>query len=146
MQHNVIPVAAAKNMGIIAMKVFADGAMYTKEAHWTRNSDEVVRTVGSKALPSRPLIEYSLSTPGVHTAIIGTGHISDDPSQCQLEQNLSAAQVEPTALSAVDRRDVEKMAAMVKEGKTNYFQLENQGITSIKGGCHTKRDRTRTDR
>jgi hypothetical protein len=24
MQHNVLPVAAAKNMGIIAMKVFAD--------------------------------------------------------------------------------------------------------------------------
>jgi aryl-alcohol dehydrogenase-like predicted oxidoreductase len=29
MQNNVIPVAAAKNMGIIAMKVFADGAMYS---------------------------------------------------------------------------------------------------------------------
>src|SRR5665647_1742291 len=31
MQFNVIPVAAAKNIGIIAMKVFADGAMYTKK-------------------------------------------------------------------------------------------------------------------
>jgi aryl-alcohol dehydrogenase-like predicted oxidoreductase len=130
MQHNVIPLAAAKNMGIIAMKVFADGAMYTKEAHWTRGPQEVVRTVGSPALPSRPLIEYSLSTPGIHTAIIGIGHISDDPSLCQLEQNISAAQVEPSGLSVVDRREVEKMTAVVKEGKTNYFQLENSGISS----------------
>jgi hypothetical protein len=29
MQCNVIPVAAANKMGVIAMKVFADGAMYT---------------------------------------------------------------------------------------------------------------------
>ena len=34
-QHNVIPVAKAKNMGIIAMKVFADGAMYSKESRWS---------------------------------------------------------------------------------------------------------------
>ena len=38
MQYNVIPVAAANNMGVIAMKVFADGAMYTKEATWTSTS------------------------------------------------------------------------------------------------------------
>jgi len=30
MQHNVIPVAAAKNMGIIGMKVFADGPCIQK--------------------------------------------------------------------------------------------------------------------
>jgi len=35
MQNNVIPVAAAKKMGVIAMKVFADGAMYSKGAHWS---------------------------------------------------------------------------------------------------------------
>lgn len=130
MQHNVIPLAAAKNMGIIAMKVFADGAMYTKEAHWTRGPSEVVRTIGSPALPSRPLIEYSLSTPAIHTAIIGIGHISDDPSLCQMEQNISAAQVEPSGLSTVDRREVEKMTAVVKDGKTNYFQMENSGIAA----------------
>jgi hypothetical protein len=130
MQHNVIQVAAAKNMGIIAMKVFADGAMYTKEPHWTRGPSEVVRTVGSQALPSRPLIEYTLSTPGIHTAIIGIGQISDDPAHCQLEQNLSAAQMGPSGLSDKDRIEVEKLTRIVKEGRTNYFQLADKGLTA----------------
>jgi len=130
MQHNVIPVAAAKNMGIIGMKVFADGAMYTKDAHWTQGPSEVVRVIGSQALPSRRLIEYSLATPGVHTAIIGIGQISDDPTLCQLEQNFSAAQVGPSGLNATDRMDVEKLARIVKEGRTNYFQLTDKGLTS----------------
>jgi len=130
MQHNVIQVATAKNMGLIAMKVFADGAMYTKEPHWTRGPQEVVRTVGSKGLPSRPLIEYSLTTPGIHTAIIGIGQISDDPALCQLEQNLSASQVTPASLSNNDRREIETMARTIKEGKTNYFQLEGAGLTA----------------
>ncbi len=130
MQHNVIPVAMAKNMGVIGMKVFADGAMYTKEAHWTRGPVEVVRTVGNQTLPSRPLVEYTLSTPGVHTAIIGIGQISDDPALCQLEQNLSAAQINPSGLNDTDRMEVEKMTRVVKEGKTNYFQLPDRGLTA----------------
>jgi aryl-alcohol dehydrogenase-like predicted oxidoreductase len=51
MQNNVIPVASAKNMGLIAMKVFADGAMYTKNAEWSNNPGHVVRIVGDKNLP-----------------------------------------------------------------------------------------------
>ncbi len=47
MQYNVIPLAASKNMGIIAMKVFADGAMYSKPAEWSETPGHVVRTVGS---------------------------------------------------------------------------------------------------
>src|SRR5512133_1296031 len=130
MQHNVIPVAAAKNMGIIGMKVFADGAMYTKEAHWTRGPQEVVRTIGNPALPSRHLIEYTLTTPGVHTAIMGIGQISDDPAVCQIEQNLSASQVQTSAMNATDREEVEKMSRAIKEGKTNYFQLPYAGLTA----------------
>ncbi len=128
MQYNVIPVAAAGNMGVIAMKVFADGAMYTKPATWTANPGMVVQTVGSSSLPSRRLVEYSLSTPGVHTAIIGTGHIDSDAAACQLQQNLSAAQIAPAALGASDRRAIEKMAAAVKGGKTNYFQSPAQPL------------------
>jgi hypothetical protein len=128
MQHNVIPVATAKNMGVIGMKVFADGAMYTKGTHWTRDSTEVVRTVGTKELPSAPLIRYSLTTPGVHTAIIGIGQINDDPALCQLEQNLAAAQVNLSDLTQTDRREIEKMTKAVKEGKTNYFQLNLPGL------------------
>lgn len=128
MQYNVIPVAAANNMGVIAMKVFADGAMYTKEASWTRSPDMVVRKVGNSTLPSRQLVEYSLTTPGIHTAIIGTGHIDTDPTACQLQQNLLAAQIGANALSVSDRREIEKRASAVKEGKTNYFQDPAQAL------------------
>jgi aryl-alcohol dehydrogenase-like predicted oxidoreductase len=130
MQYNVIPVAAAKNMGLIAMKVFADGAMYTKEATWTRGPEMVVRKVGSATLPSRRLVEYTLSTPGIHTAIIGTGHIDENPVACQLQQNLIAAQIGPSALSVSDRRDIEKLAGTVKGGKTNYFQAPAQALSA----------------
>jgi aryl-alcohol dehydrogenase-like predicted oxidoreductase len=130
MQYNVIPVAAANNIGIIAMKVFADGAMYTKEATWTRTPDMVVRKVGSSALPSRRLVEYALSTPGIHTAIIGTGHIDTDPAACQLQQNLLAAQIAPNALGVSDRREIEKLAGTVKGGRTNYFQDPAQALSA----------------
>jgi aryl-alcohol dehydrogenase-like predicted oxidoreductase len=122
MQHNVIPVAAARNMGIIAMKVFADGAMYTKEPRWSRTPDDVVRTVGSRQLPSRPLIGYALTTPGISTAIVGIGQISSERSACQLKQNIAASQIGPDGFSQADREEVELLAAGVREGKTNYFQ------------------------
>ena len=128
MQYNVIPVAAANNMGMIAMKVFADGAMYSKPATWTSSPNMVVRKVGSDTLPSRRLVEYSLSIPGIHTAIIGTGHIDANSTSCQLQQNLLAAQIQPNALSISDRRDIEKLARTAKEGKTNYFQDPMQAL------------------
>jgi aryl-alcohol dehydrogenase-like predicted oxidoreductase len=128
MQYNVIPVAAANNMGIIAMKVFADGAMYSKAATWTSRPDMVVRIVGSNTLPSRRLVEYALTTPGIHTAIIGTGHIDTNAAACQLQQNLLAAQVKSDALGVSDRREIEKSAGTIKEGKTNYFQEAAQAL------------------
>ena len=129
MQYNVIPVARAKNMGIIAMKVFADGAMYTKEATWSNIPAHVVRSVGSKTLPSRPLIEYSLTTDGISTAIIGIGQISNTVADCQLMQNLSSAQVSMKGLSVSDRKEIEKMAGYVKDGNTNYFQQKGAQLT-----------------
>ncbi|MFC1552389.1 aldo/keto reductase [Candidatus Latescibacterota bacterium] len=129
MQYNVIPVAHAKNMGIIAMKAFADGAMYTKEATWSREPKHVVRTVGSSTLPSRPLVEYSLTTPGIHTAIIGIGQISGTDAECQLVNNIASAQVNPDGLSERDRREIENMTRSIKDGKTNYFQIAEGGLT-----------------
>ncbi len=129
MQYNVIPVAKAKNMGIIAMKVFADGALYTKNAQWSREPSDVVMTVGSEELPSKPLVEYALTIPGVHTAIIGIGHIDDDPLKCQLVQNYYAAQVRPNALNEKDRRRIEEKTRPVKDGKTNYFQLQKEDLS-----------------
>jgi len=122
MQNNIIPVASANNMGIIAMKVFADGAMYEKEARFTTVPAMVVRHVGTPAMSSRRLIEYALTTPGIHNAVIGIGQINDNQTTCQLRQNLAASQIAPNGLSQTDRRDIEKMAEAAKEGKANYFQ------------------------
>lgn len=129
MQHNVIAVAAAKNMGIIAMKVFADGAMYSKKAEWSRSVAHVVLEVGSNELPASQLIRYSLDTPGVHTAIIGIGKINEDPSQCQLSYNLKHAQVKSGELGDAQRKEIESLAVRAKEGKTNYFQKSYQDLT-----------------
>jgi aryl-alcohol dehydrogenase-like predicted oxidoreductase len=130
MQHNVIPVAEAKGLGIIGMKTFSDAAMYHKEPRWSNKPEDVYRKVGEPGLPSRPLIEYSLTTPGVHTLIVGIGQIDDDPAKCQLTQNFYAAQIRPDGLTAEERRKIEQMAAGVKEGKTNYFQLPKVGLSA----------------
>jgi hypothetical protein len=127
-QYNAIPVAAAKGMGLIAMKVFADGAMYAKEARWSRTPADVVLTVGSPALRSQPLVQYSLSTPGITTAIIGIGRIDVEPRFCQLTQNLAAAQIMPNGLAESDRKETEQMSMAAKEGQTNYFQLPSEPL------------------
>jgi aryl-alcohol dehydrogenase-like predicted oxidoreductase len=129
MQYNVIPVAAAKNMGIIAMKVFADGAMYTKKAEWSNTPEHVIMQVSSPELPAHKLIHYSLTTPGIHTAIIGIGKISDQPNECQLTQNLMDAQVKLNHLSEAERLSIEVLALKAKGGKTNYFQNAYQDLT-----------------
>jgi aryl-alcohol dehydrogenase-like predicted oxidoreductase len=131
MQYNIIPVAEANNMGIIGMKVFADGAMYEKPAVMTQGPNMVIRRVGTQKLPSRKLVEYSLTTPGIHIAIIGTGHIDNDPKACQLTQNLLSAQIRRDAYTITDRREVERLALSAKEGKTNgFFQVEKQTLSA----------------
>ena len=130
MQHNVIPIAEAKGLGIIGMKVFADAAMYHKEPRWSQTPADVFRKIGTPDLPSRPLIEYSLTTPGVHTLIIGIGQIDDDPMKCQLVQNFYAAQIEPDGMPADERKRIEEQARKIKP-ESNYFQVvEKQGLSS----------------
>ncbi len=130
MQHNVIPVAKSRDIGVVGMKVFADGAMYDKEPRWSRTPEDVVRRVGTDVLPSKPLIEHALTTPGVDTLIIGIGHIDEDPLRCQLVQNFYAAQIEPDALSEEKRRENEKLGLRAREGETNYFQMADKGLTA----------------
>jgi hypothetical protein len=129
MQHNLLPVAEAKGMGVIAMKVFADGAMYSKGAHWSRSPGDVVQSVGAPGLPSAPFVRYALAAKGVHTAIIGTGHVDRNPRLCQLENNLAAAQILPSGLSPSDRAGIEEAAASVKKGGTNYFQKAHEPLS-----------------
>ena len=132
MQHNVIPLAAAKNMGIIGMKVFADGAMYTKPAEWSNKKEHVVRSVGDPQLPSRELVQYALTTPGVHLVIIGIGQINDEYAKCQLSNNFDAAQILPEGLTGPERIAIEDRARRAKEGKTNYFQNQAVSLTAPK--------------
>lgn len=143
MQYNVIPVAQAKNMGIIAMKVFADGAMYTKEPGWSNKPEHVVRIVGTESVPSKPLIEYVLTTPGIHTLITGIGQIDDNPLKCQLVQNYYAAQIAPDALSENERRELENIGARARNGETNYFQLPDAGLTPPRNFKIAKSDKIR---
>lgn len=129
MQNNVIPVAKAKGLGIIGMKVFADAAMYHKEAKNSKTPADVYRKVGSPSLPSNELIEYVLSSADIDTLIIGTGNIDDDPLKCQLTQNYYAAQIFPNKLTKEERLKIEAKTAKVKDGKTNYFQHERINLT-----------------
>jgi len=138
MQYNNIPVAAARGMGLIGMKTFADGSMYGKAPMFSNNPSHVIRTVGSPALPSDPLIYYSLTTPGIGTLIVGTGQIDDNPAKCQLAQNLIAAQIKPNGLAVSDRRAIEKITAVVQGGKTNYFQLPHQDLTPPRDAALTE--------
>jgi len=143
MQYNVIPLAQARDIGVIGMKVFSDGAMYTKEARWSWKPEDVVLTVGSEDLPSRPLIEYALTTPGVHTVITGIGHVDEDPLKCQLVQNFYAAQIKPDALSEKERRELENLGMKAKDGKSNYFQMDYQGLQPPVNVKVEKGDKTR---
>jgi aryl-alcohol dehydrogenase-like predicted oxidoreductase len=133
MQNNVIPVAAAKNMAVIGMKVFADGAMYSKGAIWSENYQHVIRSLGQKPAPYRQLLQYTLTTPGVNIAITGIGYTDLDPNRCQIYQNLLAAQILPNGLSPSERKQIEELAMLAKEGKTNYFQMESSGLTPPRG-------------
>lgn len=128
MQHNVIPVASAKGMGVIGMKVFADAALYHKDPRWSASSSDLFLEVGTVELPSPPLVEYTLTTPGVHTAIIGIGHIDEDPAKCQLVQNLNAAQIEPDGMTEAERKNLEILTSKLKP-KSNYFQNSKVGLT-----------------
>jgi len=128
-QTNVLPLAVARGMGVIAMKVFADGAFMGKEAHWTRGPQEIVTSVGDPQgrLNYRDMIRYTVSLPGVSCAIIGTGHIDrKDPSKDQLVANLAAAIDEP--MTPQDREQLEKEAAAKFGATTNYFQAPATGL------------------
>jgi len=132
-QNNVIPVAKAKGLGVIGMKIFSDGVMYGRDSGsrtFSHQPEDVYMKVGSKELPSPPLIQYALSVPGVDILIAGIGNIddSDDPHVDQLVSNIDAAQLrEP--LSPDDMRRIEERTYEIAGGDTNYFQRPATGLT-----------------
>ena len=129
-RYNAIAAAAAADMGVIGMKVFADASYYHKAVRFSNKPEDVYYDVGSPEMPSRDLIRYALSVEGISTLIIGIGHIDDQAEKCQLEQNLDAAQLaEPLKESEMD--EIEKMVAAAGKHSANaYFQRSAIGLTA----------------
>lgn len=131
-QTNSVPVAAAKNMGIIGMKVFADGAMYGLRKAYAAQPGQSVATVGQPGKVSyRDFLHYTLAAPGVSTVIAGIGLIdrNNDPERDQLVADLAACQtVEP--MTASRRRQIEQETADRHGADTNFFQRTSVGLVA----------------
>lgn len=129
-QTNSVALAAAKNMGIIGMKIFADGAMYGLEKKYASQPGQSVPTVGQKGkVAYEDFLRYSLSAPGVSTVIAGIGLIdkTNDPQRDQLTANLGACQAR-AAMSASRRRQIEERTAQLHGTDTNFFQRTGAGL------------------
>ena len=55
-----MPVAAVKNIGITAIEVFDEGAMYSKCAHLSGQPSHIVRQIGNVDVSAR--YEYKINT------------------------------------------------------------------------------------
>ena len=129
-QTNSIPVAHAKGMGIIGMKVFADGVMYGLEQAYAHRPGQSVPTVGQPdKLPYEDFIRYTLNPEGMSTIITGIGLIDkdNDPQRDQLVANLAAAQV-ARPLSRQRKKDIEQTVADLHGTRTNFFQRPSSGF------------------
>jgi hypothetical protein len=121
-QNNILPLAVARGMGVIAMKVFADGAIYGGPRRFLSNPKDVVLTVGKPGgVPPKDLIRYPLSFPGVTCAIAGIGKIDrDKPEQDQLVSNLAGGVGDMP--SPAERLRIEKATADLHGTDTNFYQ------------------------
>ncbi len=129
-QTNSLPVAAAKNMGIIGMKIFADGAMYGLKKAFASQPGQSVLSVGQPGkVPYQDFLHYSLSIPGVSTLIAGIGLIdrSNDPARDQLLADLAACQT-AELLPASRLRQIEQSVAELHGTDTNFFQRPSVGM------------------
>jgi hypothetical protein len=121
-QNNVLPLAVARGLGVIAMKVFADGTYYGKAPRFSSSPADVIHTVGKPgAVDYSDLVRYSLSLPGVSVAIIGIGRTNrEKPEADQLVANLAASVKDMP--SEIERLRIEKESKERHGAATNYFQ------------------------
>ncbi len=121
-QNNVIPVAAARDMGVIAMKVFAQGGIYTNPRQ------PYIYSVGVPGgIPPADLVRYPIAIPGVTVAIVGIGQIDrGNPVNDQLVTNLAAGVQDPA--SPAQLRRIEADLAALHGTDTNYFQERGRGL------------------
>ena len=143
-QHNVLPLARARGMGVIAMKVFAAGAMFSGRANPRSRSDDVILTVGAPgAVPPADLIRYPLSLPGVTCAVTGIGHIDRQrPESDQLVSNLAAGV--GNMPSPEGRLSIERAVAERAGTNTNYFQERIPALVQPTD-VHTRKDGDRVE-
>ncbi len=127
-QYNVIPLARAKGMGVIAMKIFSAGGIYTGMQRQPREASELIMTVSSPGgVDSADLIRYPASIPGVSVVIAGIGRIDrEQPEKDQLAYNLTAAVLDPA--SEAGRGRIEDAVADRHGTTTNYFQDNARGL------------------
>lgn len=129
-QTNSVPVAAAKGMGIIGMKVFADGVMYGLEKKYASRPGQSVLTVGQKGkVAYQDFLQYTLGTPGMSTLITGIGLIdkNNDPDRDQVVANLAACQIKEP-MPAERRARIEEQTAALHGNDTNFFQRPACGL------------------
>jgi aryl-alcohol dehydrogenase-like predicted oxidoreductase len=126
-ETNALPVAQAKNVGVMAMKVFSDGVFFGKGEHW---GGEWVKTIGQPdKVPYQDFISYSLAVPGVHTAVIGIGEVdkNNDPQRDQFVANLAACQT-ARDLTRRERKDINDQVAGLHGIYTNFYQRPGSGL------------------
>ncbi len=126
-QTNALPVAEAKNMGVIGMKLFADGVLWGKKQQY---GGEWIKTVGQPGkVPYEDFLHYSLSASGVSAVVVGIGETdpNNDPQRDQFVANLAACQT-AGPLSPRERRDIEDRVAELHGTRTNFFQRPGSGL------------------
>ncbi|MGH9661764.1 MAG: aldo/keto reductase [Bryobacteraceae bacterium] len=129
-QTNSIPVAAAKGMGIIGMKIFADGVLYGLEKRFASKPGQSVLSVGQPGKVSyEDFLQYSLSIPGMSTVIAGIGLIdrSNDPGRDQIVADLGACQMRDP-VSVERKRRIEERVDALHGSDTNFFQRPSSGL------------------
>jgi hypothetical protein len=128
MQNNILPLAVAKGMGIITMKLFADGVMFGGPWHYLYRGEDAIKTVGKNDGPSYgDLIRYPLSFPGVSCSVVGISTINRErPELDQLVCNLAASQMDLP--DAQGRLKIEQMVAERVGKDTNFFQEKRAEI------------------
>ena len=131
-QTNSLPVARAKGMGLIGMKVFADGVMYGLERKYAGSPGQSVPRVGHKGrVHFEDFLGYTLSTPGMSTLIAGIGLTdkNNDPDKDQLVADLAACQArEP--LVGTERQHIEDRVSALHGTETNFFQRTSSGFVA----------------
>ncbi len=127
-QHNVIPLALARGMGVIAMKAFAGGVFYGGPKRFSNAYQDLILAVGKPgAVSCTDLVRYAVSVPGVSCLLTGVGRIDrENPEADQLVANLKAALSDWASPS--ERRRIETEVVDRHGADTNTHFQERRGL------------------